>query len=125
MSTPQRIIPVYTSRGDLGAYLIYPHIYNRTGEWIGWVTQDRQVFSVHGDYVGYLSNEPRILRKSSDSFERPRRACPPAPERIKPPASVPLAPMMAELSYGTLDVLQDEPGLLPSVDFGDRREDLD
>jgi len=32
---------------------------------------------------------------------------------------------MSELTYGIIDVLEDEPELLPSVDFGELREDMD
>jgi hypothetical protein len=33
--------------------------------------------------------------------------------------------MMPEVPIGTHDVLEDRPELLPSVDFGDLREDMD
>lgn len=125
ISNTQHCIPVYTTRGDLGAYLVYPHIFNRQGEWIGWVSSDRQVYSVHGHYVGWLTNDPRILRKLSDSHGQARRSTPEQPSRINPPAMAPLAPMMPELTYGVVDVLQDDPDLLPPVDFGDLREDMD
>jgi hypothetical protein len=120
-----RLIPIYTTRGDLGAYLGYPYIFSRQGEWIGWVTRERQVYSVHGDYVGWLSNDPRILRKLADSAGLEHRSPPPAPKRINLPASAPLAPLMSELSFGTLDVLQDDPDLLPPIDAGERRQDMD
>jgi hypothetical protein len=32
---------------------------------------------------------------------------------------------MPELMYGIVDVLEDSPDLLPSVDFGELREDMD
>jgi hypothetical protein len=124
--SPTPLIPIYTTRGDTGAFLSYPYVYSRSGEWIGLVTPQREVYSVHGHYVGELTKEPRILRKMSDSFDRPRRAMTERPSvRVSIPATVPLAPLMAELAYGMIDVLQDEPELLPSVDFGDLREDLD
>ena len=125
MISSPRIIPVYTTRGDLGAYLVYPYILNRTGEWIGWVTPERLVYSVHGHYVGYLDNGPRILRKVSDSFDRPKRSPPQPPQRITLPVTVPLAPLMPELTFGIVDVLEESPELLPSVDFGELREDMD
>lgn len=121
----QRLIAIYTTRGDIGGFLLYPYIYNRMGEWIGWVTPRRQVYSVHGHYVGYLSDEPRILRKQSSGYLKPRQPPPPPPEPILPPPTVPLAPLMPELPIGVLDVLEDRPDLLPAVDFGDLREDMD
>ena len=77
MQTQQpRIIPIYKSNGELGAYLVYPNLYNHAGEWIGWVTHERQVYSVLGYYVGYLTNDPRIVRRSSED-EMPRKSPPP------------------------------------------------
>lgn len=125
MSSNIRCVPIYTTKGDLGAFLVYPYILDRTGEWIGWVTSDRLVYSVHGHYVGYLGNGPRILRKLSDSFDQPRQIPPKRPERMTLPVSAPLAPLMAELPYGIIDVLEDSAELLPSVDEGELREDMD
>jgi hypothetical protein len=50
---------------------------------------------------------------------------PPFTLRIKTPAISPLAPMMPELTFGEMDVLMDRPDLLPPVDFGELREDMD
>lgn len=121
----KKLIPIYTTSGDLGAYLNYPYLYNGLGEWIGFVTPNRQVYSVLGHYVGKITNEPRILRRRSYDFSIPRRN-PPSPQpRIAVPASVPLAPMMAELSFSMIDVLEDEPERLSTIDFDDLREDMD
>lgn len=125
MESTRKIFPIYTSRGDAGAFLMYPNVYNINGEWIGWVTPDRKVYSVHGQYAGYMTNDPRILRKLSDSFEQPRLTPPSRPASIRIPATVPLAPMMSELTQGLIDVLEDDPDLLPPVDYGDMREDMD
>ena len=120
-----RLIPIYTSRGDVGGFLQFPYIFNRDGEWIGWVTPNQQVYSVHGQYVGLLTNEPRIIRKQSSGDLNPRSSPPPEPEQIKPPANLPLAPMMSELQPGSFDVLEEKPDLLPPKDFGDLRDDMD
>jgi hypothetical protein len=120
-----KLIAIYTTQGDVGGFLLYPHIYNRQGEWIGWVTSQRQVYSVHGHFVGQLSNEPRILRKHSSGYLKPRKDPPPRPGRIVAPSNVPLAPMMPEVPIGMFDVLEDRPEMLPSVDFGDLRDDMD
>ena len=42
---------------------MYPYLYNTQGEWIGWVTPQREVYSILGVFVGRLSNDPRILGK--------------------------------------------------------------
>ena len=104
---------------------MYPHLYNPQGEWIGWVTSDRQVYSVHGQYVGWVSSEPRILRKPADAFERPYRQPPFQPTRIRVLPQYPLAPMMPELTRDVVDVLDEMPDLLPTVDFGELRQDMD
>jgi hypothetical protein len=127
MSTRRTLIPIYTTRGDLGAFLIYPYLYNYQGEWIGWVTPDRRVYSVHGQYVGWLSEDPRILRKRSETeaYEEARHTIPAPPPPIHPPSRVALPKMMPELPYGVLDVLEERPELLPSPDFGELRQDMD
>jgi hypothetical protein len=125
MSSNRTLIPIYTTRGDVGAFLCYPYLYNRQGEWIGWVSSEREVFSIRGLYVGWLSSDARILRKRSDSYDRPRRSSPPAPPVISPPATLPLAPLMAEISFTTLDVLDEDPNLLPTIGSGDDIQDMD
>ncbi len=125
MYTIRNLIPIYTTRGDIGAYLGYPYLYNPRGEWIGWIMPDRRIYSVRGAYVGWLSKEARVLRKLSETYDYPRIQPPQQPERVNPPATSPLPPMMPELPYGVIDVLQDRPELLPCVDFGDLRQDLD
>ena len=119
------LIPIYNSKGDVEAFLAYPNLHNRNGDWIGWVTPTRQVYSVLGYYVGYLTDEPRILRKRVTSTLQPRLSPPAAPKRISPPATVPLAPMMRELTYSTIDILLEEPERLHAIDSGEKREDLD
>ena len=124
-TTPRRLIPIYTTPGDLGAYLVYPYIYNPQGEWIGWVTSEKEIYSVLGHYIGWLSKDPRILRRRSYDFSKPRRT-PPAPRaRIRVPASAPLPPMMSELTYATIDVLDEEPERLGTADFSELSEDMD
>jgi hypothetical protein len=125
MATNQTLIPIFTTRGDCGGFLVYPNIFNRQGEWIGWVTPDRQVFATTGQWVGWLSAEPRILRKRAVDYWQVRRTPPPPPRRINTPALTPLPPMMAELSYDTIDVLDDDPDLMPTLDFDKLRPDLD
>jgi hypothetical protein len=121
----RKIIPIYTTKGDLGGFLGYPYIFNSQGEWIGWVTTDRTVYSVIGVYVGWLTLEPRILRKQSEGYGRPRLNPPPQPPVFRSPVTVPLAPLMAELPSSTIDVLDEEPGLMPCLDFGLLSEELD
>lgn len=84
-----RTIPIYKSGGEVGGFLKFPYIFNRDGEWIGWVTSSQQVYSVHGHFVGWLTNEPRILRKQSSGY-------------LKPPGAAARAGAGQAAGYGTL-----------------------
>ena len=123
--TQRRIIPIYSSRGEVEAFLVFPYLYNRSGEWIGWVTSQREVYSVMGYYVGTLTNDPRIVRKRADDATKPRLKPPPHPGRIVTPAATPLAPLMSELTHSLVDVLVEEPERLHTMDSGEFREDMD
>jgi hypothetical protein len=125
MNSIHRPVPIYDSNGEPGALLIYPYLYNLTGEWIGWITSDRDVYSLLGIYVGFLSNDPRILRKRSMDVSLPRRSTPTIPPRLYPPANIPLAPLMPELPYDLIDVLLDAPEDLHTMDTGELREDME
>ena len=121
----KRIIPIYNSQGEAEAFLVFPHMYNRNGEWIGWVTPQREVYSVLGFYIGYLTNDPRIVRNRAGDAPKPRMKPLPYPGKIMTPATVPLAPLMKELTHSLVDVLSEEPEKLHTIDSGELRDDLD
>jgi hypothetical protein len=126
MSSPQpRLIPIYTSKGDADAFLLYPYLFNRSGDWIGFVTPKREVYSVLGEYVGTLTNDPRIVRKRATSTLKPRLKPPPKPQKVSLPATIPLPPMMSDLSYSVIDILLDAPERLHTLDSGESRQDMD
>lgn len=128
MSTPQpqrRIIPIYTSRGEAEAFLVFPYLFNRNGEWSGWVTPKREVYSVLGYYVGALTEDARIVRKRSGDEDKPHLKPPKSPGKITTPATIPLAPLMKDLTHSLVDVLQEEPERLHTLDSGELREDID
>ncbi len=118
------IIPVYSSRGDADVFLVYPYLYNRGGEWIGFVTPQRDVFSVLGYYVGFLTSDPRIIRKRSGD-DKARTKPPHAPPHLRISATIPLPKMMSDLSHEHIDVVQDEPDRLHTLDAGEFRLDMD
>jgi len=89
------------------------------------VTPQRDVYSVLGIYIGELTDDPRILRRRSYDFSKPRVKPPEPQHRIIVPATVPLARMMSELSFSMIDVLDEEPERLSTVDFDELREDMD
>ena len=120
-----RIIPIFASNGDVEAFLVFPHLFNRSGEWIGWVTPRRDVYSVMGFFVGTLSDDARIVRRRGEGDSRPRLKPPSRPVKIATPSTVPLAPLMSDLPLSLIDVLQDEPERLHTADSGEFREDMD
>jgi len=120
-----RIIPIFSSKGETDAFLVFPYVFNRSGEWIGFITPQRDVYSVRGIYAGTLTNEPRIIRKRSTNALKPRLNPPPPPGRISIPAVVPLAPLMSDLTQSLVDVLAEEPERLHTLDSGEFREDMD
>ena len=120
-----RIIPIYSSRGEVEAFLVFPYLFNKHGEWIGCVTPQREVYSVLGNYVGALTSDPRIVRPRSGDTLRPRLKVPTPPGRLTTPARLPLAPLMSDLTHSLVDVLLEEPERLHTVDSGELRDDLD
>jgi hypothetical protein len=124
-SHTRKPIPIYTTPGDWTALLIYPYLYNTLGEYIGWITPDRQVYDVDGVYVGWLTAEPRVLRKRVQDRKVPRLDPPVVPGKIRPPATVPLPPMMAEIPFEIIDVMDEEPERLHTTDTGEFKEDMD
>jgi hypothetical protein len=116
---------IYTSRGDWGAFLVYPYLFNPTGEWIGWATSQKEIFNLDGSYVGSISPDQRILRKKSLDVIPPKRALPKVPAKPRIPASIPLPPRMPELSYDQMDVLDDMPDLLHTMDSGEFKPDAE
>lgn len=120
-----KLIPIYTTSGDWCAMLAYPHIYSTEGEWLGWVTPQREVFDVNGAYVGMFTDDLRVVRRVSDTRPHDHRTPPKAPPPIQPLATVPLPPMMAELAMGMIDVFEEEPFRMRPPDHGVYKEDVD
>ena len=123
--TQPTLIPIYTTKGDAEAFLLYPYLFNRSGEWIGFVTPKRDVYSVLGEFVGTLTSDPRIVGKRATSTLRPRLKPPPRPPKVYLPATVPLPRMMPDLNHSTIDVLLDAPERLHTLDSGENRPDMD
>jgi len=116
---------IFTSRGDWGAFLIYPYLFNTSGEWIGWVTPQKEIFNLDGSYIGMISSDQRILRKKSLEIVPPKRKVPASPPKPRIPAAIPLPPQMTELSYDQFDVLEDMPGMLHTMDSGEFKPDAE
>jgi len=125
ITTDKKIVPLYTTKGDAEVFLVFPYLFNRLGEWVGWVTSNKDVYSILGFYVGYISDDKRILCKRFTEERKPNLTPPSPPQRVMPPATIPLAPMVSELLYSTVDILLEEPEKLHTLDSGELREDMD
>lgn len=121
-----RAYPLYTSRGQWAGLLADGYLYNPQGEWIGWVEQDGGVYSVVGEYVGWLTRDFRVLRKRAQEFDPRRRRRPPArpAARLVVPATVPLPPLLGETGFDTLDVLEEAPERLHTLDADPAAKDI-
>ena len=118
--------PIYTTRGEHAAFFQDGFLFNLSGEYIGFVdTRNGYVYSVLGEYVGYVNKDGRVLRKRSMDDAIPKRTPPKPPARIVPPANVPLAPMMSDLSFDTVEVFEDMPDRLHTMDAGELKDDMD
>jgi hypothetical protein len=116
---------IFTSRGDWGAFLIYPYLFNQTGEWIGWATRDKEIYNLDGNFVGTISPDQRIIRRKYLDNVPPKRPLPKPPIKPRIPASVPLPPQMRDLSYDFIDVFEEMPDLLHTMDAGEFKPDVD
>jgi len=122
-SDPNKPVFIFDTHGDWQATKIGSSIYSSRGEYVGYL-ENGEVYKSDGEWVGRLSKDGRILRKRS---ERRRELHPnpppkpPKPEKLPPRA--PLPPMMAELDFSTVDVLEEEPDILRRI--SDLRPDMD
>jgi hypothetical protein len=118
--------PLYTTRGQWAGLLIDGHLYNTQGDWIGWVERDGGVYSVVGEYVGWLTRDFRVLRKRGLGFAPHLRRRPPAGpvEHVTVPATVPLPPLLGETGFDTLDVFEEAPERLHTLDADPDAKDI-
>jgi hypothetical protein len=114
---------IFDTRGDWQATKIGGFVYSSRGEYVAFVEGD-DVYKQDGEWIGRLSKDGRILRKRSER----RRALhpnppprPPKPDKLPPRA--PLPPMMAELDFSTVDVLDEDPEIFKRI--SDLRPDME
>lgn len=118
-------VPIYTTRGDWTAMLVNDYyLYSISGDWIGFLDLKKNVYNVRGEFAGWLSNDMRVLRKRDVSVTMPKLKGPPVQPKLKFAASMPLAPLMADLGYDTIDVFEDMPEKLDPYDM-DTVQDID
>ena len=105
--------PIYSTNGEWVALLHSGHMYNTRGEYIAWL-DGKDVYTRDGLYAGFLSDDGRVLRERIRR-QRSLRAAPALPPRIRPPATVALAPLFAELLWNLVDVFEEEPEVFTYV----------
>lgn len=120
---PNKPVFIYDTYGDWQATKIGEFLFSTRGEYLGYL-EDGEVYKRDGEWLGQLSKDGRILRKRTARRRTLHPNPPPAPPKPeKLPARAPLPPMMAELNYSTIDVLEEEPDVFKRV--SDLRPDLD
>jgi len=120
---PDRPFFIFDTRGDWHATKLGDALFSTRGEYIGFV-EGQDVYKRDGEWIGRLSKDGRILRKRAERrrpFHPNPPPPPPKPGRLPPRA--PLPPMMAELEYSTIDVLDEEPDIFRRI--SDLRPDMD
>ncbi|NDJ76574.1 MAG: hypothetical protein GYB65_09980 [Chloroflexi bacterium] len=120
---PNKPYFIFDTYGDWQATKIGNHIYSSRGDYIGFV-EGEDVYKRDGEWVGRLSKDGRILRKRTErrrDFHPNPPAKPEKPEKMPPRA--PLPPMMAELNYSVIDVLDEDPDTFKRI--SDLRPDMD
>ncbi len=114
---------VFDTYGDWHATKIGHYLFDTRGEYIGFL-EGQDVYKADGEWVGQISRDNRIVRKRSERRRPPHPSPPARPEKPQDlPARAPLPPMPAELSYDTIDVLDEDPDTFKRI--SDLRPDMD
>ena len=116
------MIPIYQTNGEWVAVYEEGHIFNIDREWLGFVV-GREVYDQAGLYMGFLSDDQRLLRKRTLSRKPPHFEPPPRPPKPRIPANVPFAPLLRELPHQIIDMFEEFPERLIYV--SETRPDMD
>lgn len=112
---------IWNTYGDWMATLIDGFIWDLGGFWVGWMDGD-EVFTTDGEWVGTLSRDSRILKKRSAPRPPLRTDIPPKPTKPDLPGRPPLPPSFSELTYSTIDVMDEDPEVFKRL--SDMRKDM-
>ena len=108
------MVPIYRTDGERVAVYFKGQVFNVDGEWIGFAV-GRDVYDTGGLYLGFLSDDKRLLRKRTRPADKLRLEPPPRPERPKIPANMPLAPLLPSLPHQIIDMFEEYPERLMYV----------
>jgi hypothetical protein len=114
---------IFDTRGEWYATKLGTYIFSSRGEYVAFV-EGEDVYRRDGEWLGRLSKDGRILRKRSERRNELHKNRPPEPAKPeKLPARAPLPPMMAELNYSMVDVLDEDPDIFKKM--SELRPDMD
>jgi len=116
---PQYIWDTY---GDWHATLVEGHLWDLTGNWIGWVENGTDVYKADGEWIGALTRDFRIVQKRSARRRPLHEHIPAKPPRPELPARATLPPSFVELAYSEVDVLIEDPAIFRKL--SDFRKDM-
>ncbi len=114
---------IFDTYGDWQATKMGNFLFDTRGEYVGFVDGE-DVYKADGEWIGRLSRDNRIVRKRTERRRQLHSNPPPRP--VKPenlPARATLPPMTAELSFDTIDVLEEDPDIFKRI--SDLRSDMD
>ena len=97
---------IYRTDGEWMAVYHKGHLFTVDAVWLGFVV-GREVYDTGGEYLGFLSDDRRLLRKRTMTATPPRRKPPPRPERPEIPMVMPLSGLMRELPFHIIDVFEE------------------
>ncbi len=120
---PNKPVFIFDTYGDWQATKFGDFLFSTRGEYLAYL-EDGEVYKRDGEWLGRLSKDGRILRKRTErrrTLHPNPPSAPPKPDKLPPRA--PLPPMMAELDFSTIDVLEEEPDIFKRV--SDLRPDMD
>lgn len=113
---------IWTTSGDWAATRYGDFIWDHTRTWVAWI-DDGNVYTTDGEWIGKLSRDSRILRQRASTRLPLRTDIPQAPPTPDLPARAPLPPMFQELTFSTVDVLEEDPDVFKRI--SDMRPDMD
>jgi hypothetical protein len=119
---PEKPLFIFDTHGDWQATKVGTFIFSSRGEYVGYI-EGQDVFKQDGEWIGRLSKDGRILRKRTERRRELHPNPPPKPPKPALPPRAPLPPMMAELDFSTIDVLDEDSDIFKRI--SDLRPDME